>query len=124
MTPTYRIPSRLFHVPLLLSGERHWYETTCRLRCVFYVFFSLAVMMAIAMGTTTEIFFSLMATPPSEGLSFGVIVGVVRLGGRKKSRITFRIHFKRPILEGNGQIMRDVSSEIGVKRLLGGFRSL
>lgn len=29
-------------------------------------FFSLAVMMAIAMGTTTEIFFSLMATPPGK----------------------------------------------------------
>lgn len=33
--------------------------------------------MAIAMGATTEIFFSLMATPPDAGLSFGVVVAVV-----------------------------------------------
>eukprot|EP00913_Durusdinium_trenchii_P011435 g10739.t1 len=62
------------------SMHQHWYETTTRLRCVFYVFFSLAVMMAIAMGTTTEIFFSLMATPPGKGLTFGVVVAVVMLG--------------------------------------------
>eukprot|EP00434_Breviolum_minutum_P007711 symbB.v1.2.006801.t2/scaffold409.1/size210228/4 len=59
------------------SMHQHWYETTTRLRCVFYVFFSLAVMVSIAMGATTEIFFSLMATPPDEGLSVGVVVAVV-----------------------------------------------
>lgn len=59
------------------SMHQHWYETTTRLRCVFYVFFSLAVIVAIAMGATTEIFFSLMATPPDAGLSFGVVVAVV-----------------------------------------------
>ncbi|CAJ1418753.1 unnamed protein product [Effrenium voratum] len=59
------------------SMHQYWYETTCRLRCIFFVFFSLAVMLACALGSTTECFFSLMATPPSEGITFGVVVGVV-----------------------------------------------
>jgi len=34
------------------SLHRHWYETTVRLRGMFYIFFSLAVVMALALGFT------------------------------------------------------------------------
>ncbi|CAE7313266.1 dnm1l [Symbiodinium sp. KB8] len=32
----------------------YWYETTVRLRCIFFVFFSLAIVLAVALGSTTE----------------------------------------------------------------------
>jgi len=59
------------------SMHKYWYETTVRLRCIFFVFFSLAIVLAVALGSTTECFFALLATPPSQGLSAGVVFACV-----------------------------------------------
>eukprot|EP00931_Biecheleriopsis_adriatica_P058045 TRINITY_DN34481_c0_g1_i1.p1 TRINITY_DN34481_c0_g1~~TRINITY_DN34481_c0_g1_i1.p1 ORF type:complete len:678 (-),score=103.51 TRINITY_DN34481_c0_g1_i1:344-2377(-) len=59
--------------------HKHWYETTVRLRATYFVFFSLAVYLALALGLTMELFFAVMATPPTQGMttSWGVIVGIM-----------------------------------------------
>ncbi|CAE7505039.1 unnamed protein product [Symbiodinium natans] len=59
------------------SLHLHWYETTVRLRGMFYIFFSLAVVMALSLGCTAEAFFFIMASPEDSGLSFGIVVGIL-----------------------------------------------
>mmetsp|Transcript_51612 Transcript_51612/g.120417 ORF Transcript_51612/g.120417 Transcript_51612/m.120417 type:complete len:698 (-) Transcript_51612:127-2220(-) len=59
------------------SMHKYWYETTVRLRYIFFVFFSLALVLASALGATTECFFALLATPTSQGLTTGVVIGCV-----------------------------------------------
>jgi len=59
------------------SLHKHWYETTVRLRGIFYLFFSLAFVVALSLGITAETFFFIMASPPASGLTYGLVFAIV-----------------------------------------------
>lgn len=56
--------------------QKHWYETTVRLRATCFVFFSLALGLALSLGTVTQLFFAVLGSH-FHGVSFGLCVGSI-----------------------------------------------
>eukprot|EP00931_Biecheleriopsis_adriatica_P035469 TRINITY_DN20415_c0_g1_i2.p1 TRINITY_DN20415_c0_g1~~TRINITY_DN20415_c0_g1_i2.p1 ORF type:complete len:181 (-),score=29.37 TRINITY_DN20415_c0_g1_i2:76-618(-) len=57
--------------------HQNWYETTVRLRGAYFIFFSLAVYLAVALGLTMELFFAVMAAPADCNCSTAVVFGIL-----------------------------------------------
>ncbi|CAE7029026.1 unnamed protein product [Symbiodinium sp. CCMP2456] len=59
------------------SQFMHPDDSHSAVRRMFYIFFSLAVVMALALGFTAETFFFIMAAPRDGGLSVGIVGGIL-----------------------------------------------
>jgi len=56
--------------------RKHWYETTVRLRATCFLFFSLALGLALSLGTVTQLFFAVLAANQA-GITFGLCFGII-----------------------------------------------
>lgn len=56
--------------------QKHWYETTVRLRATCFVFFSLALGLALSLGTVTQLFFAVLGSH-LHGVSVGLCIGSI-----------------------------------------------